>query len=127
MNESTAGHVVGGTADAAGGGEARQPSVGDAHIVLWRMLALLPLALLATLLFHYPFWPLAAALAVGAYAALLWWRPALWLLLVPAALPWLDLSTWTGWFYIDELDLMLLATAAVTGNLPVRWRGASRQ
>lgn len=121
MNESAAGH-------AAGGAEARQPTVGDGHIVLWRLLALAPLALLAALLFHYPFWPQAAALAVGAYAALLWWRPALWLLLVPAALPWLDLSTWTGWFYVDELDLMLLTTAAVgywrlapchrTGKLP---------
>lgn len=124
MNESAAGHAVGGAGDAG----ARQPAVGDGHIVLWRLLALAPLALLAALLFHYPFWPLAAALAVGAYAALLWWRPTLWLLLVPAALPWLDLSTWTGWFYIDELDLMLLTTAAVgywrlapchrTGKLP---------
>lgn len=129
MNESAAGHVVGGTAaDAAGGGLTRHPSASAARVALWRLLALIPLTLLAALLLHYPFWPLAATLAVAGYAALLWWRPALWLLLVPAALPWLDLSTWTGWFYIDELDLMLLATAAVgywrlapcprTGKLP---------
>ena len=69
-----------------------------ASFLLRRLLALIPLTLLAALLMHYPFWPLAATLAVAAYAALLWWRPALWLLLVPAALPWLDLGTWTGWF-----------------------------
>ena len=114
MNGSAAGHDVGGkAADRAGGGVARQPSVGFARVALWRMLALIPLASLVALLTHYPFWPLAAALAVAAYAALLWWRPALWLLLVPAALPWLDMGTWTGWLYVDELDLMLLATAAV--------------
>ncbi|USX24315.1 hypothetical protein NHH73_16945 [Oxalobacteraceae bacterium OTU3CINTB1] len=106
----------------------REPPVGAAGVVLWRLLAPIPLALLMALLIHYPFRPLAAALAVAAYAALLWWRPALWLLLVPAALPWLDLGTWTGWFYVDELDLMLMATAAVgywrlapcerTGRLP---------
>ncbi|SEN85667.1 hypothetical protein SAMN05428959_103445 [Duganella sp. CF517] len=128
MNESAAGLVVGGTAADTGGGAARQPSVGAARIVLWRLLTLIPLALLAALLPHYPFWPLEATLALAAYAALLWWRPALWLLLVPAALPWLDLGTRTGWFYLDEFDLMLLATAAVgywrlapchrTGKLP---------
>ncbi|USX11756.1 hypothetical protein NHH88_18805 [Oxalobacteraceae bacterium OTU3CAMAD1] len=128
MNEPAAGHVVGGTAADTAGGVTRQPSVGGARIVLWRLLALIPLALLAALLPHYPFWPLAATLAVAAYAALLWWRPALWLLLVPAALPWLDLGAWTGWLYVDEIDLMLLATAAVgywrlapchrTGKLP---------
>lgn len=128
MNESAAGHVVGGAAAHMAGDFARQPTVGAARVVLWRLLALIPLALLAMLLPHYPFWPLAATLVVAAYAALLWWRPALWLLLVPAALPWLDFSTWTGWLYVDELDLMLLATAAVgywrlapchrTGKLP---------
>lgn len=87
--------------------------VAAGRVASWRTLALAALALLASLLLHYPFWPLKAALVVAAYAALLWWRPALWLLLVPAALPWLDLSARTGWFYIDELDLMLLATASV--------------
>ena len=128
MNESAAGHAVGGTAADPAGGVTRQPSVGAARIVLWRLLALIPLALLVALLRHYPFWPLAATLAAAAYGSLLWWRPALWLLLVPAALPWLDLGTRTGWFYVDEFDLMLLVTAAVgywrlapchrTGKLP---------
>lgn len=61
----------------------------------------------------YPASRLLAALALLAYGALLWVRPASWLLLVPALLPLLDFAPWTGWFYLDELDLLLLATAAV--------------
>lgn len=77
-------------------------------------LAALPAALiLALLLWHYPFRPALAALLTVAYCLLLYWRPRLWLLLVPAALPWLDLSPWTGRFFVDELDLMLLATLLV--------------
>lgn len=47
------------------------------------------------------------------YIALLVWRPALWLALLPALLPVLDLAPWTGWFFLEEIDLLLLATAAV--------------
>ncbi|MYM80901.1 hypothetical protein GTP44_02850 [Duganella sp. FT50W] len=79
-----------------------------------RTLAALPPAiLLGVLLADYPFQPLTATVLTGIYCALLYWRPQLWLLLVPAALPWLDLSPWSGRFYIDELDLMLLATLTV--------------
>lgn len=60
----------------------------------------------------YPAHRLLPALALLAYCTLLWVRPTCWLLLVPALLPLLDFSPWTGWFYLDELDLMLLATAA---------------
>ncbi len=48
-----------------------------------------------------------------AYAAVLAWRPALWLFLLPALLPVLDLAPWTGWFFLEEIDLLLLVTAAV--------------
>lgn len=76
-------------------------------------LAALPAAvILALLLWDYPFRPWLAGLLTIAYCALLCWRPRWWLMLVPAALPWLDLSPWSGRFYIDELDLMLLATLA---------------
>jgi len=50
---------------------------------------------------------------VASYAALLWYRPNLWLLIVPALLPILDFAPWTGWFFLDELDLLLLVTTAV--------------
>lgn len=46
-----------------------------------------------------------------AYGALLWRRPVLWLLALPALLPVLDLAPYTGWFFIEEVDLLLLLTA----------------
>ena len=51
--------------------------------------------------------------ALAAYAALLWWRPAAWLLVVPAVLPIMDFTPWTGWFFLEELDLVLLVTCVV--------------
>ena len=59
----------------------------------------------------YPAPALLLAALLLPYMALLLWRPALWLLLVPALLPVLDVAPWTGWFFLDELDLLLLATA----------------
>ena len=46
-----------------------------------------------------------------AYGALLWWRPRLWLFALPALLPVLDLAPHTGWFFVEEIDLLLLLTA----------------
>lgn len=87
-----------------------------------RILGLALLFPLAWELSAYPAWrgPLAAATA--AYAALLWLRPALWLLVIPALLPVFDLAPWSGWFYVEELDLALLVTASV-GYL--RWPSAA--
>lgn len=68
-------------------------------------------------------WPVAPGwLAVGTavYGVVLWYRPDSAWLLIPPQVPLLDLSLWTGWRYLDELDLFLLATAAV---LCLRWRG----
>ena len=86
-----------------------------------RTLALAATALLGAALWRYPFWPMPAALATAAYLLILNRWPDSWLLLVPAALPWLDLAPWTGRFYLEELDLMLLATvAAGYWRLPAR-------
>ena len=60
--------------------------------------------------------PLALYLAVAFFfvylAALLRW-PMLWLLLLPAVLPVLDLAPWTGWLLFDEFDILILGTVAV--------------
>lgn len=50
---------------------------------------------------------------LAAYAAIVLWRPASWLLLLPALLPVLDLAPWTGWFFFEEIDVLLLITAAL--------------
>lgn len=46
-----------------------------------------------------------------AYMGLLWWRPALWLFALPALLPVVDLAPRTGWFFLEEIDLLLMASA----------------
>lgn len=47
------------------------------------------------------------------YAAVLWYHPQAMLVIVPAALPLLDLAPWSGRFFFDEFDLLLLVTVAV--------------
>lgn len=61
----------------------------------------------------FPLDPILLGFAMIAYAGLLWWRPQCWLAAVPALLPVLDLAPWTGWFFLDEIDLLLMVTAAV--------------
>ncbi len=41
-----------------------------------------------------------------------YWRPWLGLALVPAFLPVLNFSPWTGWLIVDEFDLLVLAVVA---------------
>lgn len=47
------------------------------------------------------------------YAGVLVWRVQYCLFALPALLPVLDLAPWTGWFFIEEIDLLLLLTAAI--------------
>jgi len=54
-----------------------------------------------------------------AYAALLWRWPGLWLVLVPALLPLLDFTPWSGRLFWTEFDTLLLATLGV-GYLRLR-------
>lgn len=51
-----------------------------------------------------------AAVAVLAVAQALW--SPLWLVALPAMLPWLGWAPWTGWLVVEEVDLALLAVAA---------------
>ena len=62
---------------------------------------------------HYPVEPLWLSVGLVSYGALLWWRPHYWLFVVPALLPVLDFAPFTGQIYFGEVDLLLLATAAV--------------
>jgi hypothetical protein len=109
------------------------------------MLPVLPCAGLAlALAAHHPLQPLLAVLLCAALAALAWrwWRE--WPLLLPAALPLLGLAPWTGWISFEEMDMLVLASAAggyagwatrastpVSVRLPawqrpLRWSGLSR-
>src|SRR5690606_10039766 len=57
-------------------------------------------------LLAYPVGTLWLIAALTGYAALLWRYPAIWLFAVPALLPALDLSPWTGRLMLDEFDLL---------------------
>jgi VanZ family protein len=67
----------------------------------------------AALAWEYPLghWPAIAALLV--WLVVLWLKPVLWFIMLPAMLPALDLSPWTGWIAVSEADIAVLATVAV--------------
>ncbi len=70
---------------------------------------------------HHPLWPVAAlGLFYGACIAFAG-SPGLWLVAVPAGLPWLNFSPWTGWLVFEEFDLLLLAVFA-GGYAGFAWR-----
>jgi hypothetical protein len=62
---------------------------------------------------RYPFQGTWLAPILLLYALLLAWRLQYCLFALPALLPALDLAPWTGWFFIEEIDFLLLLTAAI--------------
>ncbi|WP_210544232.1 hypothetical protein [Rhodoferax sp. PAMC 29310] len=66
----------------------------------------------AVLAVHHPLWPMAAMAAFWLTCISLAWRPGIWLFLVPALLPVLNFSPWSGWIIFEEFDLLLLAVLA---------------
>ncbi|MFN0318103.1 MAG: hypothetical protein ACKVQA_24005 [Burkholderiales bacterium] len=77
------------------------------------VLAALIAGIVAISLWTFPRWALPLGLGYAVYAAVLWRWPQAWLLSVPAALPLFDLAPWTGRFYFDEFDRLILVTIAV--------------
>lgn len=80
----------------------------------WGLIAAVSAALGGTLAMQHPLVPAAATLAFVLWGAVVAWRPGLWLFVMPAALPWLNFSPWTGWIAVDEFDLLCLG--AVWGS-----------
>src|SRR5450755_852306 len=81
------------------------------------------LGLLATVCWfvvEFPLLRLSLSIGFLAYALCLWRWPWLWLVVVPAALPVFDLAPWSGRFFFDEFDALVLLTIAV---LWIRPRG----
>src|SRR5437016_177866 len=61
---------------------------------------------------HHPITPsVVLALFLVWTAACLFW-PALWLLIVPAAISVIGFAPWTGWLMLEEWDLLALGAAA---------------
>lgn len=79
----------------------------------WRWLVLAAVLVAGGLhLLHFPIHPLALGLALAAATGLVLWRPVLLFVLVPAALPVLDLAPFSGRRFLDELDLLMAACVA---------------
>ena len=62
---------------------------------------------------RYPLGPWLLVGALALYGAVLWRWPVAWLVVIPAVLPAVDLTPWTGWMYVTESDLFVLVTLAV--------------
>ncbi len=56
----------------------------------------------------FPVQPVLIGLLLTVYAVIIWLQPILAVALIPAALPVFDLAPWSGRFYLDEFDILLL-------------------
>jgi len=62
---------------------------------------------------RFPLQPVLLGLALFAYACAVWSRPQWMWVVIPAALALLDLAPWSGRFFWDEFDLLLLVSVTV--------------
>ena len=91
---------------------------------IWRLLiAAGLLACVAAALLRFPINAGWLALLLGAYGCLVWLRPLSWLAGLPAAMVALDFAPYSGRFFFDEFDFVVLATLAVlVVRQPLSWR-----
>ena len=78
----------------------------------WRIVSLLLWSLIMVTIFDYPVAPLALGAFLLGYATLIAYKPYSWLIVIPALLPIMDFAPWTGRFFFDEFDLVILTTLA---------------
>ncbi len=72
------------------------------------------------LAWHHPLWPGAVLAIFVLWCLVVACRPGLWLLVVPACLPFLNFSPWTGWLVFEEFDILLLGVLA-GGYVRLAW------
>ena len=93
--------------------------------VAWGGAAML-LALAALLLaFNHPLWPAAVAMGALGWGVVAYRYPNAWLFALPAGLPALNWSPWTGWIGIEEFDIFVLAAVAA-GYARLAWHADER-
>ena len=79
------------------------------------LVAAAALPALAAWLAYYPLDRFVAGALLAAYGALVFLRPASWLLVLPGLWPVVDLAAWTGHIHFTESDALALATLAALG------------
>lgn len=91
--------------------ERQQP---DSKVLCIQKKWLFPAGLIALLIvfeiIEYPLKPVFLGLAVFLYGLILLKQPWLGIFSIPALLPLLDFAPWSGRFFFDEFDLVILAT-----------------
>ena len=70
-------------------------------------------ALAAAIAVNYPLVPWVLGIALPLYGLALWRWPSLWLAVIPAMFPAVDLTPWTGWTLVGEPDLFVLVTIGI--------------
>lgn len=81
--------------------------------LLWRSYAVVLGCLLSICLHYYPSVGLTIPLILGLSGLLLYRYPVLLCVLLPAGLASFDLAPITGWYFLEEIDLLLMLAAAV--------------
>jgi len=84
----------------------------SARLLIYFLVALVCAVAGAALAVHHPLWPTGMLVLLVCAAVLEATVPGAWLLVVPAGLPLLNFSPWTGWIAWEELDLVILALLA---------------
>lgn len=79
---------------------------------MWLLVAGVSFAGGTALALNHPLGPMAALVGFGVWCIVAAWRPGLWLFVVPALLPVLNFSPWTGWLIFEEFDILLLGALA---------------
>lgn len=82
-------------------------------MLFWRLAAVVCLLGAIAGAWAYPVANAMLALGLVVYVALLWRIPTVWLFVLPALVPTLDLTPWSGWFFFEEVDIFVLATLAM--------------
>ena len=82
------------------------------ELLLMRPLAVALLGLCIWLAWEYPVGQTALASGLALYFLLLMRWPALWLVALPMTLPVLELAFWSGRYFFNEYDLLVLTTIA---------------
>jgi hypothetical protein len=87
-----------------------RPAVIEA--MAWAAASLLLGAVALFVAASHPLWPAAVAATTVAWVLIAYRFPQLWLFALPACLPALNFSPWTGWIGIEEFDLFVLASVS---------------
>jgi len=72
---------------------------------------------------NHPVSPLACLVLLCLWCCISVWQRNAWLWVLPACLPWMNFSPWTGWVVFEEFDILMLATLASAYGR-IAWFGA---